>query len=272
MSQKTFLLTLLIIGLVLNISIPAQAYIATFYPDADPEGTTVDGVVDHYSSGVGIAWSNLITAGGTPNYMNSNGTFASIGWRAYQPYNPDWFGLSRMIMLFDTSFLGSSANITEAVLYLYGGSKTNYAGGNPDICIVSSAPESSTNLVAGDYDSLGSTVFSNVISYSSFSTAGYNSFTLNLDGIANINTTGISNFGAREYSHDLGGVSPTNGVVIGENYSRLYVYTAEKGINYAPKLVVTYTLEGEVIPEPSSLFLLGIGVLGIAGVSVRKKR
>jgi len=149
-----------------------------------------------------------------------------------------WQRLDRTIFLFDTSSLPESCTVTNAVLSLYGMSK--YKDGDFAVVpeVVSSNPTSNTELAAGDFDSLGSTPFSDTIAYTAFDTTDYNDYTLNASGIAAISKTGISKFGMRDKAYDRYGNTP-----IWAANKQCYVrgYCAEQGAGYKPKLVVTYT-------------------------------
>ncbi len=80
------------------------------------------------------------------------------------------------------------------------------------------------------------------ISQASWNNAGYNDFTLNAAGLAQITKGGISKFGLREVTYDVGNVDP-NTVSPG---SDCYSYVVPKSSNQGgttndPKLVVIYT-------------------------------
>jgi hypothetical protein len=141
-------------------------------------------------------------------------------------------------MLFDTSSIGSGKIVSAATLSLFGTTKAN-ALGDPSIDIVSSSPASNTTLAASDYGNLGSTSFAN-IAYASWSTSGYNDFSLNAGGISNISLTGVSKFGSR-----LGWDTANSftGTWAGASTSALRCNQADaSGTANDPKLVVTYSL------------------------------
>jgi hypothetical protein len=142
--------------------------------------------------------------------------------------------------LFDTSLLTSSANISSAVFSVYGTDKANGLG-SPDYDVVASTPASNTTLAAADYGQLGTTVFASV-AYASYDTAGYNGFSLDTNGIANVSKTGVSKFGARLSWDTDGSFGGSWGSAQGTRFNS---NTADAtGTTNDPKLVVTYTIPG----------------------------
>ena len=94
--------------------------------------------------------------------------------------------------------------------------------------------------MAGDYGGFGSTEFATAIAISTITT-GFENFTLNASGIANINKSGISKFGARSLD-DVDGVAPT-----GLNYSDFF-FADQSGVDSDPKLVAEHDVA--VVDEP----------------------
>lgn len=224
----------------------------TVYPDANPESTSVDGWC-RFSS-VEATWPTLV--GGAGSDANDSAD-PSIVWDTQEsPTTDRWGQIVRSFFLFDTSALTASATISNAVLSLRGTSKADNSAITPDLNIYSSAPASNTALVGGDYDSIGSTAFSTAITYASYSTTGYNDFTLNASGISNISKTSISKFGARNASYDAANVAPTWANNTGQN--RLNANFADAaGTTTDPKLVITYTLP-VTARNISNLLLMGV--------------
>ncbi|KKR90861.1 MAG: hypothetical protein UU41_C0055G0001, partial [Candidatus Roizmanbacteria bacterium GW2011_GWA1_41_13] len=112
---------------------------ATFYPDVDPETTSVDGFVQR--SGADESWSTLRNnAVGSYGYPSS--AAGEIQWIQSNTTANNWRGLKRSYFLFDTSGLPDDAVINGATLSIYGESKvdegtaiapsTNIYSGNPD--------------------------------------------------------------------------------------------------------------------------------------------
>ncbi len=249
---------IVMIGLLLSFSLPAEAYIVTFYPDANPENTSVDGCAGTSKWTTPYwTWDQLRNDAGTSH--NDSGVTAYACYLDGEAASNRWKVMQRGIILFDTSSLPDDAIISSAILSLYGSSKAQNVSWSPSVKLYASNPDSINDLVNTDYATLGSLALSDTaISYASWNTAGYNDFLLNAYGLTAISTTGISMFGTRS-NYDGDNNRPTSG----SGYAQASFYTAEQGDGYIPKLVITYTLP-EVIPEPASLLFLGFGVVGVA--------
>lgn len=206
----------------------------TAYPDPDPEVATVDGYPSRDIGGQ--TWAGLRDGAG--NAVDESSGSLSVAIRSGT--NPTWNRLRRVIALFDTSSLGSSATISAAVLSLYGDSKSDTAGWAPNLDIYTSSPASNTSLVAGDYSQLGTTSQTgSPISYASFTAGAYNDFTFNATGRSNISKTGISKFGARNGNYDAANSEPSYSASQQCILNTLSADTA--GTTSDPKLVVTYS-------------------------------
>jgi hypothetical protein len=219
----------------------------TVYPDANPETKTVDGyVAQNYGTSTGVSWNTLINAAGNVGAPSGSADVFVDIW--FHNVDSQWRQLVRSIFLFDTSSLTSNAVIDSAIFSLRGYGKGDSSSISPNLNVFSSAPASNTNLVAGDYDSLGTTAFCDTaITYSGFSTSAYNNFTLNSTGISAISKTGISKFGVRNANYDVSGTAPT-WTSTAEAYFQCF-FAEYSGTANDPKLVVTYT-----IVEPSDFY------------------
>jgi len=204
----------------------------TFYPDADPETTTVDGNADRYIASGGT-FSNIRDGAGTGAASATSGALQMGFIEAYT--TTDTFdNIQRGIFLFNTSSIGSGKNIDSAYISVY--ITTIWTGlGHSNGHIVSSNPASNTDLVSSDYGNLGSTSFG-YLNTANMTLDAYNNITLNSSGLANISLTGVSKFGGR-IGFDLDNIAPTwiNGQLTGYRGQ-----TAETG--NGNKLVVTYTV------------------------------
>jgi hypothetical protein len=215
------------------------------YPDADPETTTVDGFVDQtYTLGSGVSWATIRAAAGSG--ANDNQASNSCMNIVSDNVSNQWLRFRRGIYLFDTSALTSGANISAAVVSLYGSAKDDGLGISPNVDVYTSAPASDTTIVAGDFDSIGSVSQTGTpITYAGFSISGYNDFTFNATGLGNISKTGISKFGTRNANYDVANSPPTWSNNL-ESYIDSY-FADQTGTANDPKLVVTYTTPGQVI-------------------------
>lgn len=230
---------------------------STFYPDPDPETTTVDGLV--MATQESGTWSALVTATSAGIVRdNLNPDNAHYGDTGAGP-NPDFEKLSRSIFLFDTSSIPDNDIIESATLSLFGNAKADQLGYTPDIAIYIANTTSNTALSAGDYSLAGlapnSTAVSNTILYANLSTTGYNDFTLNSSGLTNISKTGVSKFGAKDVNNDNANVSPA---FTANSLSKFDVYFAEAtGTANDPKLVVVHnppSFEGKLITNAPGVF------------------
>lgn len=213
----------------------------TVYPDADPETTTVDGVV-YTNGGADDTFSNLRTAAGTvANDTTANSLFAYIG---ASTTSNQYSLLGRSIFLFDTSSIGAGATISSATWSGYGTSTQDNLNGassaNSVLVLVASTPASNTALAAADYGQLGTTDFGRSVTQENWSTVAYNDTTINASGIAAINKTGVTKFGIR-YGWDFD--NTTTGLTwASSGIQKVYGYFADQtGTANDPKLVVNYS-------------------------------
>ena len=210
----------------------------TFYPDADPETSTVDGWVYQYTEY--DTFQNLRAA--TGNYAQPSSQDGQLGIETVGTPSTDYFtSIIRAITLFNTSSLGSDAVISGGTISLYGYSKMNTLGGTAGLILVGVSPNSNTDLITSDYG-IGNYTLTNYggISYSSFSTSGYNNITINANGLAVISKTGITKY-AQLMTDDFN--NSFSGVWIAGGYDRTdYYFSEAAGTSQDPKLVVTYTL------------------------------
>jgi len=142
--------------------------------------------------------------------------------------------IQRAAVLFDTSALPDTDVVSAAVLSISGlfkGNTNSYS-----MRLVASTPASTTALVTGDFDQFGTTSLANEITLSSFSTSGFNDFTLT--DLTTVNRTGVSKYGFR-LTGDISGASPT-----GANYAQASAVDTS-GTTVDPVLVVTHAA-----PEP----------------------
>ncbi len=109
---------------------------------------------------------------------------------------------------------------------------------------------SNNALVVGDYGNTGSTEFSTAITYTNWSTTGYNDFALNASGLAAISKTGVSKFSTRNANYDVANVAPPWRVDAG---THIIAYAADQaGTANDPKLVVVHSVPTPT-PTPSPI-------------------
>jgi len=219
----------------------------TVYPDANPETTSVDGSTTR--NNVLDTWAGI---------REGNGREAAAGNSAdYVVYlissgtSDRWDTLYRDAFLFDTSSLTDTVTINSATFSLYGTGVKSDAF-SQSITLVSSNPNSNTELVSADYPigRWGSTEFATRLAISSWNTSAYNDFSLNSNGIANISKTSISKFGTR-ISADFDN-SPPIWQNVASSYARSY-FAERTGTSQDPKLVVEYSVP--VVSNPMQIII-----------------
>lgn len=213
----------------------------TVYPDANVETVTVDGYVGR--TNVGATFSDIRNGAG--DSADDSSTTAYGPQIGHHTTSNTYSIIRRLITLFDTSSLGSSAVISSAVLSYYWVTRANtYTGGEYN-CLVTSSTASNTALATGDYAiaGFGTTELMTRQAWSALTLNAYNDWTLNASGISAINKTGVTKFGV------ISGVDFDNGATW---QSGVGDYLESRTADYAgtssdPKLVITYTLGGGVL-------------------------
>lgn len=210
----------------------------TAYPAAG-SNSPVDGRV--FRSVTAETFSTIRAGAGTgASDTDSDDRMAQLASHASTSNN--YYVLVRSIFCFDSSSLTASANISNDVFSLYGNDKTN-GNGSTTADVVAATPAATNTLATSDYAQLGTTVFASK-AYVDWSTAGYNDFTLDANGINNTNKTGVSKFGFRLGWDTL---NSFDGSWVGSAETRFGGKFADQtGTSNDPKLVVTYTLGSNV--------------------------
>lgn len=213
----------------------------TAYPQAGHGGgnVTCDGFVDRE----GVTETLSVIRAGAGVYADTDSELARVQLTA-RSSTDNYSALQRGIETFDTSTITAASVISAAVISLYGYSIDNSVGAC-DVHIVSVTPAANNDIATADYSQFGSTSFANIV-YASLSTAGYNDFTLDANGRANVSKTGVSKFGQRS-SLDL------NNSATWASFGASYFYwqcADSSGTSTDPKLVVTYS-----IPATGNFFM-----------------
>jgi len=210
---------------------PGTTY--TFYPDADPETTTVDGSVAHE---LGATWAAARDGAGNAAYPSvTAGVFSgSVKWSA-----SNW-EVDKGFTLFDTSSIPDGDTISSATMSYYQHTAGNNVNTDGDTAhVVSAAPASNTNLVAGDFTTAGSASYGS-LAFASWTNDAYNDISLNASGIAAISKTGVTKFALRS-QRDIDNSAPT-----GVNW-RYGAFAETAGTSQDPKLVVTASSERRIL-------------------------
>lgn len=207
---------------------------STFYPDASSGGTTVDGFVGNNS---GSTWNDIVTATTGAEGVGKTDTSQDGVFSRYRVGAPTRLA-RRGFYTFDTSTIGTDT-ISSATFSLYVTAvKNNHTNTSKDIALVSASPASNNDLVANDFDNVGSTEFATRVALASATTSAYNDWALNASGISNVNKTGISGFATRtSWDIDNTEPSPQNNTGSGLTTS----FADETGTSQDPKLVVEHS-------------------------------
>lgn len=227
---------------------------STFYPDPNPESTSVDGGASRNSVDEAFA---TIRAGAGNDSGDSGATTVAGGLKAAATSN-QWVAIYRGFFLFDTSSIPDTDTISSATFSLYGNSGLtgNEFGTAPELDVVSSTPASNTAIVNADYSQVGSTVFGSA-TWANVDQTAYFDITLDANGIANISKTGVSKFGTRQ-NWDTDNSPPTWSSGGPAAYG--YVQCADTaGTGNDPKLVVVHAAGGGSAVY-HRLGLLGVGM------------
>lgn len=207
----------------------------TVYPDASPGSTTQDLTCYGNGSTFAAVWSDTTANGG--GNTSANDLAASLD----NVGGSNRF-MRRSMLLFDTSAVGSDT-ISSATFSLYATSLTdNTTDTQSAFCVVSANPTSNTVYTAStDYDkaNYGTTKYATVLG-DNITTSAYNDWSLDSNGIANINGSGVSKFGFR-LECDVDGVewpgTPVSNILV-----RLATDMANQtGTASDPKLVIEHS-------------------------------
>ncbi|OGT23553.1 MAG: hypothetical protein A2W47_04570 [Gammaproteobacteria bacterium RIFCSPHIGHO2_12_38_15] len=227
------------------------ATISNFYPDPNPETTTVDG---RAFQAVTDTWANLVAGAGTTAGDSDAATDAPVGNSEVAANT--WGIIIRGFFLFDTSTIPDTDSITAADFVIDVNLKDDQnTSWDSASVIVSSAPASNTAIVAGDYDSRGTTAFSatkllaNVV-------VGSNTWAFNSTGLTNISKTGVSKF-AFVWDDDRSNTTPPWEASKNNQINLDFADTADTTTD--PKFVVTYAVAATSGKFASNIAMLKIG-------------
>ncbi|MEK7113496.1 MAG: hypothetical protein AAB873_01575, partial [Patescibacteria group bacterium] len=169
----------------------------------------------------------------------------------YTFYYPTAYKLQRAFIPFDTSSIPDNAIITSAKLKVYVESKQNLDNDTEDFVTVVNATQASTSeLVTGDYDALGTTELIDANErkdITNVSTSSYLTFNLNTKGKTFIDKTGYTKLSLRE-GHDILNTAFTGNA---SEYNYLHIRSSEySGTSFDPILEISYVT---TLPEPSKI-------------------
>lgn len=241
-----------------------------FYPDANPESSSVDGEASRASTGQ--SWANIRAGAGTTNddSLTTLGPYAIYAFSMSANY---WAFLQRALLVFNTGGLPEGAVITGASLTLRCTAKANgnsWSNTDAGVALVDSSPNSGTAIAAADYGHTGDIRYSDDITYNGFTAGVDATYTLNEDGLAAINATegGWTCLGLR-FVADLDNTNPAHRL----SASTYVTFSSADAGRNKPKLTITYTLAQTVEVEKKSLTvtLKSLTASGAATATVTKK-
>jgi hypothetical protein len=227
-----------IIGCLLLLLLPKESFGFSFI------GTTTS-----YYAGAGDGWTSVgwnygdntwaaahnATSATETDYTGANGTACMVAnySNTYKYY------INRCFFPIDTSGLTSSATISSASMFLYSHLENAGQPSGREQVLVEGTQSSTSQLVANDYDNIGSTAWSSVVEATT--TQAYKEFALNASGLAGISKTGYTKLAGRD-KKDLDNSAPTN-----YYYNTLY-FSEETGTSKDPYLEITYTEASSFTP------------------------
>lgn len=149
--------------------------------------------------------------------------------------------LTRGAYLFATNVHGSLQSITSASFTFYNGFDNITDFGNATVDIVSSFPAAIDNITTSDYQNFGSTSFGSA-SLQGVLQGSFTTINLNASGLANLNMSGTSKFGAR-LGWDTSG--SFTGTWVSGGYTIAYIQEANpNGAANGPVLKIVYVMGG----------------------------
>lgn len=176
-----------------------------YVPDAGSGATTVDAAV--FTEKTNATWSTVqgaTTGDGADPLQNDNNIGITSG-----TVTDRWAGIARAIYTFNTVSLGDII-LSSAKLTVYSIDAINNLVGNSfEVGIVSCNPASNDDVVVGDYDSFGTTLYSDKKGVGDLPSLAYVDFIFTGAGVvALVNPNGISKIGMREINHDAANLEP----------------------------------------------------------------
>jgi hypothetical protein len=229
---------------------------STFFPDADPESTSIDGMA--YRITGSESWATIRAGAGT--HTADTQTAEAPVFLEPASTGDSYTILRRGIFLFDTSSIPDTDTVTSATLSFASSGKNNNASfsstSSLDPHVVASTPASSNSIAASDYGQIGATSFGSV-TYDSIVTdsSTYNDISLDANGRAAVSTTGVTKYGVRAGA-DFSDTSPAHPGWVSSGNSRVnFVMADNTGTSADPKLVVVHSAAPSA---PTSLLTNGL--------------
>jgi hypothetical protein len=205
--------------------------VSTFHPAAGAN-TPVDGYIEKQDEST---WSSARDAS-SGDLVTVTATVSRAFVRLRE--SPTRYSVARNYQLFDTSPIPDEDTIISATFSAYATTiVNNHTNSDRDVALVEVSPSNTNNLVAGDFDQIGSIEGASRKTLASMSTGAYQDWGMNLTGIGFIDKSGITKLGLR-LSWDIDNVSPTPADASGAQF--FFSSADETGTAQDPKLVVDH--------------------------------
>ena len=212
-----------------------------------------------YTTGTEDGYTDRGTAGGNTftDRRNGAGTYVSTSavtnvmrLTAHGTTSNYYTYLYRGNLQFNTSTIPDDSTVNSAIVGLFGHTSTVSTLGITNVGLTGFTPATPGALVQEDYQTFGSTLYSDsYITNTSWTTSGYNNWTLNADGLAAINKTGYTPIATR-LKWDI--TNDTTGLTwVASGDSALYYQNQEHGSTGKPFLQIEYTAGGATAPVAS---------------------
>ncbi|MBA7563691.1 hypothetical protein ES708_05351 [subsurface metagenome] len=172
-----------------------------FYPDPFPRLPAVDGFAGRYVGYYGEPWAELRHgAGNVGSHLGPTMTIDVMSGRGAQ----GWRAIHRAILMFDTYEIPLSAEILEAQLWLWGFAKQQPPLGEDFSIIITKAnPASNDEIVPADYQCLGTqSLCGDPFPVANLILEGWNCFTFTEWGREQLQKSGVSSLGIRNFEYD----------------------------------------------------------------------
>lgn len=215
-----------------RVAPPLEPVTAYFYPDPDPEVSSVDGMTRRRA--VRVTWDNLVTGVGTHAWDGPLNL--EVTMRALDGVDP-WWDLTRTNIVFDTSTIPAGATIQSATLDLYCKAKHDGLGALSSLALTHFVPGSHTAIVPADYQTILNDLLSDIIPYADFVIESWTTFTLNAAGLAKVTPAGWTNLAVRAHPYDILNIAPP---WVNRQFSQFQFRSADTDLAKRPKLTVTY--------------------------------
>lgn len=218
--------------------------------------TTNDGYATHQVT-LGAPWLTLRSGAGTAITNNAATTLVMGDLLANATLTNNYTNNKRGLITFNTT-MNPSIPITSAKVSIWGYQKGKTVGAF-NYTIINATPADQKVFAAGDYAKTGFVRMSNDIPYASLTLTAWNNFTLNVDGINEINQTGNTTF---MFASD---VDADNGAVTWNASGNSFFYMLSKaysGGNNAPFITINYD---PISPTPTKYYAYGDSITRATG-------